>query len=175
MRRKRTKKNRGGRPSKYSRAVAGRICREVAKGSTREGAAALAGISERTLFEWRAASPEFADALQKADARFQAAAVATIRKAARQPRNWTAMAWLLERKFPQQWGRIDRQLARGDAPPVALPDEYKKAISRALGFTGVLVPLRAQDITGETPKALPPAQDNGRQSNSNIDLEILPP
>ena len=53
-----------------------------------------------------------------------------------------------------------------------LPEEYKNAISRALGFTGVLVPLRAEEITGE--RQLPSANDGDHRA-APVDLEVLPP
>jgi len=86
-----------GRPTKYSSAVAEKICQSVAEGCSREAAAALAGVSPSTLHEWRNKFPEFSDGLEKADARFEAACVASIRKAGRSKRNWPANAWLLER------------------------------------------------------------------------------
>lgn len=48
-----------GRPTKYSFAVARKICKAVARGSTREAAAALAGIAPSTLHEWRNQFSEF--------------------------------------------------------------------------------------------------------------------
>jgi len=57
-----------GRPTKYSSAVAEKICQSVAEGCSREAAAALAGVSPSTLHEWRNKFPEFSDGLEKADA-----------------------------------------------------------------------------------------------------------
>lgn len=152
-----------GRPTKYSSAVVRKICKAVAKGCSREAAAALGGISASTLHEWRNQFSEFSDGLEKADARFEAECVASIRKAGRGTRNWTANAWLLERKFPWHYGKTDRHEIRTQHERmVPLPEEYIKAISEALGVTGKLEPLDMRILPGES---------NG---DDEIDLDILP-
>ena len=162
----------GGRPSKFSSVIARKICRFVSQGCSRDAAAFLCGISPSTLYEWQREFPQFSEGLRRADARFEAACIASIRKAGRKSRNWTANAWLLERKFPDRYGKPDRHLIRSDEQPVALPDAYKEAISRALGFTGVLTPLRAEEITGH--RQLPSANDGDHRADP-VDLEVLPP
>lgn len=58
---------------------------------------------------------ELSEGLKKARAAFKAYHVQTITKAAK--RSWQASAWLLERMYPKEFGRIDRQVALvGDAP-----------------------------------------------------------
>ena len=39
---------------------------------------------------------------------------------AESPANWTAAAWLLERKWPQQFGRCERVAAQEGPHPVQL-------------------------------------------------------
>jgi hypothetical protein len=39
--------------------------------------------------------------------KFEVACVASIHETGRNPRNWAANAWLLERKFPQRYGKVD--------------------------------------------------------------------
>lgn len=72
------------------------------------------GISESTFYRW-ANQPRtrlhraFSEALKKAEARHKAALLASIRDAAMADgRNWTAAAWLLERKFPDEYARCER-------------------------------------------------------------------
>lgn len=136
-----TEKHRGGRPSKYSLAVVARICKFVREGCSREAAASLTGISVATLYDWQRRFPEFSEALQKADSQFERACVGSIRKAGRKPRNWPANAWLLERKFPQRYGKIDRHLIHAERNGGPLPAAFVAAIQRALGFTGKLTPI----------------------------------
>ena len=173
-----------GRPCKYNHAIARKICRNVARGCSREAASALAGVSPSTLYEWRQQFSEFSEGLEKADARFEAECVASIRKAGRSSRNWTANAWLLERKFPQRYGKVERHLIRASREGAPLPEEYIKAINAALGVTGELKPLRLlPDGNGsnELP-ALPqgeggrdlPLLPDGSNGDGEVDLDILP-
>ncbi len=133
LRRRNGKSDRDGRPSKYSRSVMARISRFVRQGLTREAAASLSGIAVSTLYDWQRKFPEFYDAVKKAEAQLQASLVQHIEKASR--KNWTAAAWLLERRFPEEWGRTHRHLIKTsrEKPEPKLPDAYIIAIAQALG------------------------------------------
>lgn len=160
----RTEKHRGGRPTKYSRTVAARICRAVRKGCSREAAAGLAGINPDTLYDWQHRFPEFSEALQKADSELEAECVSNIRRAGRSRRNWTANAWLLERKFPHRYGKVDRHLLRvrrdEDEDLTQLPQAFIDAINEALGVKGPFIPIG------------PPLLEN--ENGEAIDTEVLP-
>lgn len=88
----------------------------------------MVGISEQSLYRWlkeadtgidgdnpkRAASNlelkrEFRDGLKRAQAAFKAYHIQNITKAAK--KSWQASAWMLERMYPKEFGRIDRQFA----------------------------------------------------------------
>lgn len=81
-----------------------------------ETAAAAAGISKQTLYNWlsRAADEneedpifaKFAAAVEEAQALAEVRDIALIGKAAET--QWQAAAWRLERKFPERYGRRDR-------------------------------------------------------------------
>jgi transposase len=157
-----------GKPSKYSSAVTKRIFRTVSQGLSREAAAALAGINLAALYEWQSRFPEFSEELKKADARFEQASVRRMAKAGGRPRYWTAIAWMLERKFPQHYGKIDRHVIRTQHEGIALPPEYVKAINRALGVEGEFKPL----IKGELPQPRDAGGDDG--SGDAIDPELFP-
>jgi len=89
------------------------ICNAIVAGATFQTAAQFAGVSERTLKLWRAKGREqkrgpYKDlevAVRTALAKFEVAAVAKIREAGESPKCWTALAWLLERRFPERWAR----------------------------------------------------------------------
>ena len=169
-----------GRPSKYSPSKAARIFRAVQKGCSRQAAAALAGINPDTLYEWQRRYPEFSEGLEKADARFERACVASIRKAGLNKRNWAANSWLLERKFPQRFGRVDRHLIQTKGTSKPLPADYVAAINRALGISGVLKPLDnrqqlpvAREVVPVTPKQLP-ASVTTQSNDDEFLLENLP-
>lgn len=94
------------RPSKYTPEAVQKIVQAVTAGNTRETAAAYAGITATTLYDWLKHKAEFSEAVKKAEADAEVAAVTIIRTA--MPKNWQAAAWYLERKWPDRWGRKDR-------------------------------------------------------------------
>ena len=88
----------------------------------------MVGISEQSLYDWLKEAEtgvsskhpdqkpsnyelklELAEGLKKARAAFKAFHVQNITKASK--RSWQASAWLLERMYPKEFGRIDRQVA----------------------------------------------------------------
>lgn len=52
---------------------------------------------------------ELSEGLKRAQAAFKAYHIQNITKASR--KNWQASAWMLERMYPKEFGRIDRQIA----------------------------------------------------------------
>ena len=52
---------------------------------------------------------ELRDGLKRAQAAFKAYHIQNITKAAK--KSWQASAWMLERMYPKEFGRIDRQIA----------------------------------------------------------------
>ena len=89
-------------------------------------AAALGGISLTTYHVWMdkgapvadeeehpdPAFRDFREAIDEAKARLKTELLANIRKAGRDGK-WQADAWILERKFPDEFGRIDRTIVAG--------------------------------------------------------------
>jgi len=104
-----------GRPTKLTPEVQKQICDAIEAGNYIETAAQYAGIEKSTLYSWlkegaRAKSgkkKEFSNAVKKALAKSEMRDVFIIGKAAEQ--NWQAAAWRLERKFPDKWGRKEKQ------------------------------------------------------------------
>jgi transposase len=159
MVRKRHKKHAGGRPLLMTPAVQERICRNIGLGMTREAAALEAGVSAPVFYAFQAKNQEFQDSVKRADAECQRACFVSIQRASIQDRQWTAAAWILERRWPEEFGRIDRHLIHTTpTDKSALPPTYVDAICKALGMTGEFKPLGG---------------GNGR-SNEPIDVEILP-
>ena len=76
--------------------------------------------------------------------------------------SWEASMAFLERRWPQEYGRVDRHLihttSREGGP---LDADYIKAIQRALGMHGNLVPIGEKLLTG----------GNGAGA---IDMDVLP-
>jgi transposase-like protein len=129
----------GGRPTKLNPSRIEAILQALRMGGWRGPAARQAGIAEETLAEWikrgeRAIAqghPEtlhaqLAAAIPKAEADAEALALARIGKAASEGQ-WTAAAWMLERKYPGRYGKRERvELTGANEGPViievALPD-----------------------------------------------------
>lgn len=114
-----------GRPTKLNPEIKNKIVTAIRAGNYIETAAAYAGISKNTLYDWlrrgerekqrveknprykirKSEQPfvDFSDAVEKALAEAEVRDVAIIAKAAED--QWQAAAWRLERKFPDKWGR----------------------------------------------------------------------
>jgi len=114
------------RPTKIiNKEIVAKIVKAIRAGNYIETAAAYAGISKNTLYDWlrrgerekqrlatnprskmrKSEAPfvEFSDAVERALAEAEVRDVTIIAKAAET--QWQAAAWRLERKFPDRWGR----------------------------------------------------------------------
>lgn len=115
---------RAGRPTKLTPAVQEALVDLLKKGVTRQAAAAAVGIGYATLTEWVARGErrdpdrrtgedfaEFAAVLRGAEAEFEALTIARLQEYAAAGANpdWRAQAWLLERRFSEQWGNRGKQ------------------------------------------------------------------
>jgi hypothetical protein len=136
------KKNKGGRPLKMTPETQAEICKNIALGMSREKSALCAGVSVEILYAHQRTNPQFQQAIGKADADCQKTCLMVIRRASLEDREWRASAFVLERHFPEEWGRIDRHLINvAPTEKSALPPSFVDAIAAALGMTGVLKPL----------------------------------
>lgn len=99
----------GGRPSKKTKATIDKILALVRDGNYYCVAAKAAGISYETLRRWIRTDVELQQAIKIAESEAEATNVAEIRKAGK--RNWTARAWLLERRWPQRWAKREQPAA----------------------------------------------------------------
>ncbi len=102
-----------GRKTALTPAVRDAICEQLTAGSTLKNAANMAGIHETTLHDWRSRGRQ-AEADGKRDVYLEFLDRTTIALAAGKNRligciahaaeeQWTAAAWLLERKFPEEF------------------------------------------------------------------------
>lgn len=104
------------RPLLLTKTRATRILKALKIGATRQGAANVAGVNARTLFDWlrrgRNGEAPFAAFVAQIDAQrdaWEVTALEVITKAAR--KSWTAAAWKLERLKPKRYARrADEQL-----------------------------------------------------------------
>lgn len=84
-------------PQNLDQCVAG-----IAAGLTIGDACALAGIDRRTFWVHRKNDPALDLKVQRAYISFKLKHIKNIQTASES--NWTASAWLLERKFPEEFG-----------------------------------------------------------------------
>ena len=110
-----------------------KICELKGEGLSNKDICCAVGIHEATLYRWlnkptnrlhRALGDEF----KKAEAAYKEQLLNTVRNAALSKHQyWTAAAWLLERKYPEEYGRPEtrREAAAEDAPRIVLGVEVK--------------------------------------------------
>jgi hypothetical protein len=128
-------KNHTGRPSKFNRKRAAAILDAIRKGATRSAAAASAGVSERSLYEWQQEFPQFSQSIKKADAEAEMAMIDVIRTAAEKG-TWQAAAWWLERRHPESWRRRSSVtvLDAHQEQPTDDPQERARRIAEIYGI-----------------------------------------
>lgn len=104
---------RRGIPHKRTPEVDDRIRQALELGAPHCHAAAYGGISYDTFKRWIDRYEDFADLVKKAESRAVVGWLAKIERAANDG-NWTAAAWKLERRYPQEFGRqiIEHQIKR---------------------------------------------------------------
>lgn len=116
-----------GRPVKLNKDIESKIILALKTGAYIETAAAYAGISKATFYEWLRRGErekqrvnkntrnktrkrelpfvELSDAIKKALADAEIRDIMKIEQASKT--QWQAAAWRLERRFPDRWGRKD--------------------------------------------------------------------
>ena len=98
---KKKNKKKRGRPTKATPALVEAILADIARGLTREQACAFNGVSASALREWE---KRFPDLRAKAQGLRKAALLQRIESSS----DWKAAAWLLERNFPEEFGKQQR-------------------------------------------------------------------
>ena len=149
------------------------IVSHILTGAYKEHAAAAAGISNATLYEWirrgnlpKAVEPfkSFAIAVRVAEGEDIVNATKAITEAG--GKDWKAVAWKLERKFPKQFGaklNIEHEVQDGVmkvlelARPHCDPEHYA-------GFVKALA--IATDIEGVDQEGTDPEQGSGGEGES---------
>jgi transposase len=178
------------RPVKLTDDLQRHIISALRIGATHEHAARAAGISSETMRRWMRAGERatrgqfcaFCGAVKKAEAEAAVGWLATIEKAAREGA-WTAAAWKLERRYPEQWGRRDRMsvehsgaldvgvevralqealMSVAAAHPEARGDIAQALLRLADASEGKLDDGRTVDSEGERPR--PHEQHNGTEN-----------
>ena len=135
-----------GRPTKLTPERHSRMVNAIKIGAYNYVAAAAAGIDEKTYANWmergesdwehgkRTVFAAFFRDIKDAEGQAEIAHLAHIVKAGSQ--HWQARAWILERKWPNRWGRRERieLTGKNGAPLVKTPttQERRQEVARIL-------------------------------------------
>ena len=94
-----------GAKSKFTQATIDAITQAIELGATYRRACAAAGISEETFSQWRQHKSGFSEAIEKAEAVFVEKHLKVIQAAGTTDGTWQASAWMLERRYPSEYGK----------------------------------------------------------------------
>ena len=99
------------RPTKLTLELREEIARHVRNGNLPEASARVSGISSSTFYSWmdrgrKGVLPysEFSENIERACAEAEVNAAGALIKIG-ETRDWRALAWWLERRFPEKWGK----------------------------------------------------------------------
>jgi hypothetical protein len=145
-----------GRKTKLTPALRTQICKLLAQGHTIKTVCEAVGIAERTYFDWCEKHLHFSQVTTCAIGKSKIALVNKLRRS----NDWRAAAFLLERRFPAEFGRVEvREL------PV-VQDEKRINVAFILSEPDG----RQRQISWERAKAIgqlppvPPVNQTGEQS-----------
>lgn len=106
-----------GRKSKLTPDTQKRLLDLIRAGVAQKRAAQACGLAAATFYEWMADKPDFRTEVEKAYAECVSAKVLKLRKY--EDDSWQAVAWWLERREREDYGRIDRHEHTGkDGTPM---------------------------------------------------------
>lgn len=114
--------------AKYEPSLVKSIIKDIAEGATFKDACDLAGITFETFNTWRKdpSKPEFSEGIKKALIKFKQTHLKNVSKAGAKG-VWQASAWVLERKFPEEFGR--NPLANNEVKITVAIGEGKDAVT----------------------------------------------
>ena len=112
--------------TKYSPEIIDEITRYIAQGLSQKDAAQMAGVAETTFYRWLDEKKEFRESLSAVELDFKKSLIQKLVFA----RNYNAWKFLLERKFPDEFGLTQKmELSGNDGGPITL-DATEKLVTR---------------------------------------------
>lgn len=164
--------NKTGRKGLLTPETTDTLLRYMRLGLNKKDAAALAGLDSFTLNNYLRQGhqditegnttrySQFCTELRKAEAEFKASATAALVTAAQSPQRWQAAAWLLERRFPDEYGRQVVEVSGRDGGPLQVEHHHTA--------DELIAQVRA--LRDSTPaRALGPAPTNGSNGANGRD------
>lgn len=145
-------KHPGGRKPKLTPGWIKKFVKYIRQGTPAKIACMACGVDESTYYRWLREARDgqndlavrLAAEVEKAEPEFEAAVLRRIYAAADHPRSWQAGAWLLERKFPDRYGKtvmvkhqVERELSKAlDLLKERLnADEYTRVLEAVAELT----------------------------------------
>ncbi len=124
---------------KYGSDKTKEICEKLRSGNSRNDACILSDINQDTFYEWLK-KPEFSEAVKKAEIEFKERNIMLIQAAA--IKSWQAAAWLLERKYSEEYALKQKQ-DHNVSPDAALRmAETTLKLMRELNANGITTDTR---------------------------------
>jgi len=93
--------------TKYNSGVVDALVEILSKGITIQAACGYVGINKSTFYRWIQEYPEFAAAIDATKFEVEARLLTKIEEQGND--DWRALAWILERRYPQDWS-LKREL-----------------------------------------------------------------
>lgn len=142
-------KKKTGRPvTVMTQEVKEKIVKAVSLGLWPNRAAEMHGVNPATMRSERKRDQSFATSIKEAEARAEATVHGQILR--HMESQWTAAAWMLERRWPDRWAKRDprpqvqvqvaQQQAIAVGPPVPPLEELKKSVEQLCRYLGVPFP-----------------------------------
>lgn len=115
-----------GRPTKFTTTTKRRIYKALRLGATKRLASQFAGLSYETMRSWERRGEDdeggpysvFLASVKRCQAEACMKALEAINEAS--PKHWQAAAWLLERRYPEEWGKNRTVSVESLCPPVVV-------------------------------------------------------
>ena len=139
-----------GRPFKLNAELVDRVAASIELGMTWARAAEASGVGLSTLHEWRARGEagealfvDLVERLKKAEANGIARALESIRSAS-EGGAWQASAWILERRYPADYGRRSEVSVRASEAQAATATSDAAIVAALRPFAPLLRSAIAQ-------------------------------
>jgi len=126
------------------------------QGMSIRAACALVGISERTYQRWREEDEEWVEASDHAIRFSEPILIARMKALAEEKGDWRAHAWLLERRFPKEWG-----------------PRQEIEVNQNIQDGGVGLVLSMIEQTDQRLKQLTEERDNERDATNNTSAAVV--
>lgn len=148
----RAKKRKIGRPRTVMTDEAkDKIVRAVRLGLWPDRAAEMHGIKSGTMRKERKIDPAFSTAIKEAEAAAESAVLSRILR--HMEKQWTAAAWMLERRWPERW-------AKREVQPPPNRDDARKLLDDIRAIKAL-----EESVTHATPTNQAPAPQGGEASS----------